>query len=302
MAIPTNGVQQHAFLIFQSGFEKSSIDGEKRNSRMCARMELKRFSQRNDEKISNMSRPSVSNPHECVHVVHPHPPKSRKWLKSAAGRRSSSETRLSRTNNLEPHTEGGGDERKRATGVLNPQKKNKNKFLTHRNNWSKLFLECIALKFPGFNICSCFSTSKEEKKNSKYSILIIRRSDRKLGHGGFSQVNRNSINFTWIAKIFLFQNFAMKNITVGEKRTLNSSSATFVKKKKKKYLNAIGPRWRRTWDDPSVGIVTKEKKNIKSSTSPPLGDAIRWDASSEAIFFLLQKSRKIRRKIFLFPR
>jgi hypothetical protein len=71
---------------------------------------------------------------------------------------------------LGTHTEGGGDERKRATGVLNPQKI-KNKFLTHRNNWSKLFLECIALKFPGLNICCCFSTSKEEKKKKKLQIF-----------------------------------------------------------------------------------------------------------------------------------
>lgn len=140
-----------------------------------------------------------------------------------------------------------------------------------------------------------FYQQRRRKKNSKYSILIIRRSDRKLGHGGFSQVNRNSINFTCIAKIFLFQNFAMKN-NCWRKKKPSTAAAQLSWRKKEKYLNAIGPRWRRTWDDPSVGIVTKEKKNIKSSTSPPLGDAIRWDASSEAIFFSSPKVKKNKKK------
>ena len=45
----------------------------------------------------------------------------RKWLKSAAGRSSSSETRLSRTNNLE-HTQKKAEKKKKngATGVENP--------------------------------------------------------------------------------------------------------------------------------------------------------------------------------------
>jgi hypothetical protein len=140
------------------------VDGEKRNSRMCTRMELKRFSPRVDEKISNMSRPSVSNPHECVHVVHPTPEKSEVAEKCCWSKQLERNSFVTHQQ-LGTHTEGGGDERKRATGVLNPQK-NKNKFLTHRNNWSKLFLECIALKFPGLNICCCFSTSKEEEKKT----------------------------------------------------------------------------------------------------------------------------------------
>ena len=80
------------------------------------RLELKRISPSDDEKISNMSRvyPIRMN-------VLTSSPESRKWLKSAAGRGSSSETRLSRTNNLE-HTQKEAEMREKEQRDLNPRK------------------------------------------------------------------------------------------------------------------------------------------------------------------------------------